>query len=69
MYKKLTHMVFSVLVVAAAGSVCLATVAPITRVTADHAPGSPPFNLRSITVGSYTVNVSDLRTGTSTTTG
>jgi len=62
------YLVVVTIVIASTGSLCPATVAPITRVTTDHLPGSPPFNLRSITVGSYTVNVADLRIGTSTTT-
>ncbi len=68
MYKKLVYLALVGLMIAATGSLCQAAVAPITSVTADHAPGNPPFKLKSITVGTYTVNVSDLRTGTSTTT-
>ncbi|MCH7556751.1 MAG: hypothetical protein IIB56_04750, partial [Planctomycetes bacterium] len=68
MCKKLIYLVSFVLVPALATSLCSATVAPVTSVTTDNPPGSPPYNLLSITVGSYTVDVSRLASGTSTTT-
>ncbi len=39
---------------------------PVTGVVIANPPGSPPFQLESVTVGSYTVARGDLRTGTST---
>ena len=47
---------------------CWATIQPITSATVDKAAGTPPYYLKSVTVGSYTVPVSGLRSGTSTST-
>jgi len=46
--------------------VCSAAVGPITSITTDNPPGSPPYNILSITVGSYTVTADRLATGTTT---
>ena len=53
-----------ILVLAAAVPVCSAAIGPVTAITTDNPPGSPPYNIRSITVGSYTAD----RLGTGTTT-
>ena len=58
----------SVSVLAVSASLCSATIGPIDSVATDNPPGSPPYNILSITVGNYTVNVDQLGTGTSTTT-
>ncbi len=42
---------------------------PITSITADGTSGVDPISLTSVTIGSYTVNVDDLRTGTGSGTG
>jgi len=68
MSRKLISLLSFVLALGVALSPCLAVVGPVTGVTTDNPPGSPPFNLQSITVGSYTVDVSRLASGTSTTT-
>ena len=68
MCKKMVYLTFVALAIAATASLCKATVAPITSVMTDNLPGNPPYHLRSITVGNYTVDVSWLSTGTSTTT-
>ena len=49
-------------------SPCLAVIGPVTGVTTDNPPGSPPYSVQSVTVGAYTVDVSGLTWGTSTTT-
>ncbi len=46
--------------------VCSAAIGPVTRITTDNPPGSPPYNILSITVGSYTVTADRLATGTTT---
>ena len=60
----LKGLVISVLAVAA--PICSAAVGPITSITADNPPGSPPYNILSITVDSYTVAADRLATGTTT---
>ena len=50
----------------AAASVCSAAVEPVTSITTDNPPGSPPYNLLSVTVGDYTVQADRLATGTTT---
>ncbi len=59
---------FTVLALALVASASSAAITPITSVTCDHPPGSPPYHLQSITVGNYTVGALRLGTGTSTTT-
>jgi len=66
--KKLVYLASVALAIVAPASLSLATVGPITRVTADHPPGSPPYHLQSITVGTYTVEAIRIGTGKSTTT-
>ena len=68
MCKKLVYLASVALAIVAPASLSLATVGPITRVTADHPPGSPPYHLQSITVGTYTVEAIRIGTGKSTTT-
>jgi len=46
--------------------VCSAAVGPVTSITTDNPPGSPPYNIRSITVGNYMVTSDRLATGTTT---
>lgn len=60
----LKWLVMGVLMVAAAVPVCSAAIGPVTAITTDNPPGSPPYNLVSITVGDYTA----YRLGTGTTT-
>lgn len=48
------------------GSLCSAAIGPVTAVEADNPPGSPPYNLLSITAGGVTVSADRLRTGTTT---
>ncbi|MHC4508833.1 MAG: discoidin domain-containing protein, partial [Planctomycetota bacterium] len=55
MCKKLIYLATVVVVIAATGPLCWATVGPVTSVTTDNPPGSPPYNILSITVGSYTI--------------
>jgi len=55
-----------ILALAAAAPICSAAVGPVTGITTDNPPGSPPYNILSITVGSYTVTVDRLATGTTT---
>ena len=66
MCKKLTYLASVVLVIAATGSLCSAAVGPVTSITTDNPPGSPPYNVLSITVGSYTATTDRLATGTTT---
>ena len=66
--KRSSLKVLAVLVLAVSASLCSATVGPIDSITTDNPPGSPPYNLLSITVGNYTVNVDQLGSGTTTTT-
>ena len=47
-------------------SLCSAVMGPISSVVTDNPEGSPPYNLQSVTVGSYTVDRSQLASGTST---
>ena len=53
-----------VLVLAVAAPICSAAVGPITSITTDNPDGSPPYNILSITVDSYTVAADQLATGT-----
>ncbi|UCC99363.1 MAG: discoidin domain-containing protein, partial [Phycisphaerales bacterium] len=55
-----------VLALAGAAPVCSAAVGPVTSITTDNPPGSPPYNILSITVGSYTVTADQLGTGKTT---
>ena len=65
MCRKLYHLTGSlVLVLAMAVPICSAAVGPITSITTDNPDGSPPYNILSITVGSYTVAADQLATGT-----
>jgi len=66
MFKKLVYLAFIALVIAATGSPCPATIAPVTRVTTDNPSGTIPYNLLSITVGNYTVTADRLVVGTTT---
>ena len=59
---RLAGLVVLVLVVAA--PICSAAVGPITSITTDNPDGSPPYNILSITVDSYTVATDQLTTGT-----
>ncbi|MHC4446140.1 MAG: hypothetical protein ACYTA5_26400, partial [Planctomycetota bacterium] len=68
MFKKSLFLMSSVLLLAVAVPLCSAAIGPVTSVTTDNPPGTPPYNLLSITVGGYTVPVSGLSVGTSTTT-
>ncbi len=61
-YGWLRGLVVFVLVVSV--PVCSAAIGPVTAITTDNPPGSPPYNVRSITVGNYTAD----RLGTGTTT-
>jgi len=54
-----------VLALAVVVPMCSAAIVPITSVTCDHPTGTPPYNLLSITVGSYTVTADRLGVGTS----
>ncbi|MHC4147787.1 MAG: hypothetical protein ACYSUD_23900, partial [Planctomycetota bacterium] len=63
---KLFSLISFVLAMCLLVPLCSATVAPITSVTTDNPPGSPPYNLESITVGDYTVQASRLLNGTTT---
>ncbi len=65
---RLFFLISFVLAMCLLAPLCSATVAPVTSVTTDNPPGSPPYNLQSITVGNYTVDVSGLASGTPTTT-
>jgi len=47
-------------------SISSAAVEPITSITTDNPPGSPPYNLLSVTIGDYTVTADRLATGTTT---
>ena len=53
-------------VVAAVVPVCSAAMGPISSVVTDSQAGSPKYDIRSVTVGSYTVDRSQLASGTST---
>ncbi|MFB0525023.1 MAG: DUF4457 domain-containing protein [Phycisphaerae bacterium] len=66
MSKKLIYLVSFVLVLAVAVPLCSAAIGPITSITTDNPTGSPPYNILSITVGSYTVTADRLATGTTT---
>jgi len=66
MCKKLTYIISFVLVLAVAVPLCSAAIGPVTSITTDNPPGSPPYNILSITVGSYTVTAGQLATGTTT---
>jgi len=68
MSMKLMSLLCLVFALGVAVSPCSAVVAPVTGVTTDNPPGSPPYTLQSVTVGNYTVDVSGLASGTSTTT-
>ena len=65
---KLFCLIFFILAICLLTPLCSATIAPVSSVTTDNPPGSPPYNLQSVTVGNYTVDVSGLASGTSTTT-
>jgi len=45
MYNKQAYLAFAAVIISVPASWCLATVTPITRVTAHHPPGSPPYHL------------------------
>ena len=47
-------------------SLCSAAIGPISSVVTDNPQGSPPYNIQSVTVGGYTVDRSQLASGTST---
>jgi len=64
MYLKYRSAVFLIWLMAV--SLCSAAIGPITSVTCDHPNGTAPYNLLSITVGSYTVTAERLGVGTST---
>ncbi|MHC4582482.1 MAG: hypothetical protein ACYS14_13585, partial [Planctomycetota bacterium] len=64
MYLKHHCIVFSVWLMAV--SICSAAMGPISSVVTDNPEGSPPYNLQSITVGSYSVDRVQLANGTST---
>jgi len=66
MYRKLIYLIPIVLLLAVAVPLCSATIGPITSITTDNPPGSPPYNILSITVGDYTVAADQLATGTTT---
>ncbi|UCE50065.1 MAG: LamG domain-containing protein, partial [Phycisphaerales bacterium] len=68
MFQKSSSIVSFILAMCLLVPLCSATVAPVTSVTTDNPPGTPPYNLTSVTVGTYTVDVSGLASGTSTTT-
>jgi len=51
----------------AIASMSMAVIAPVSSVTVNNVPGTPPqYNLLTITVGTYTIPLSQLCTGTST---
>jgi len=45
---------------------CSAAIGPVTSITTDNPPGSPPYNILSITAGGYTAMANRLATGTTT---
>ncbi|MHC4519486.1 MAG: discoidin domain-containing protein [Planctomycetota bacterium] len=55
-----------VVLLAGVSSICSAAVVPIDSITTDNPPGSPPYNIESVTVGGYTVQADRLATGTTT---
>jgi hypothetical protein len=63
---KLISTIAFVLAMTLLAPLCSATVAPVTGVTTDNPPGSPPYNLLTVTVGNYTLDVSQLALGIST---
>jgi len=64
MYLKHNCVIFFVWLMAV--SPCSAVMGPISSVVTDNPEGSPPYNIQSVTVGSYTVDRSQLASGTST---
>ncbi|MFC1603725.1 discoidin domain-containing protein [Planctomycetota bacterium] len=64
MYLKNNCVVFFIWLMAV--SLCSAAMGPISSVVTDNPQGSPPYNIQSVTVGSYTVDRSQLASGTST---
>ena len=56
----------SVVVLMAVVSICFGAIEPITSITTDNPPGSPPYNILSVTIGDYTVQADLLATGTTT---
>ena len=66
MFKKLFSTTPFFLTLILLVSICPAAVGPITSITTDNPPGSPPYNILSITVDSYTATADRLATGTTT---
>ena len=66
MFKKFFSTTPFILALTLLVSVCSAEIAPISSVVTDNPEGSPPYNIQSVTVGSYTIDRSLLASGTST---
>ncbi|UCE49397.1 MAG: hypothetical protein JSW47_04485, partial [Phycisphaerales bacterium] len=66
MSRKVIYLASVILVLIISASQCWGVVGPVTAIETSNPPGSPPYNVLSITVGSYTVAADRLATGTTT---
>ncbi|MHC4699988.1 MAG: PA14 domain-containing protein, partial [Planctomycetota bacterium] len=66
MCSKLVYLASVILLLAVAAPQCWAVVGPVTAIETSNPPGSPPYEIVSITAGGYTVTADQLVTGTST---